>query len=51
MVFELTKLFRFTAQRRRIVMGTNRARMIRDAGNPKKLLKVSAKGPILVKTF
>jgi hypothetical protein len=28
-----------------------KARMIRDAGNPTKLLKVSAEGTFLVKTF
>jgi hypothetical protein len=32
-------------------MGTNRATIIRDASNPTKLLKVSAEGTILVKTF
>jgi hypothetical protein len=52
MVFELTKLFRFTADRQRgTLMGTNRAPMIWDAGNPTELLKVSAEGTILVKNF
>jgi len=32
-------------------MGTNQARMIRDAGNHTKLLKVSSEGTFLVKTF
>jgi len=38
-------------QQRETLMGTNQARMIRDAGNPTKLLKVSAEGTFLVKTF
>jgi len=33
------------------LMGKNQAMMIRDAGNPTKLLKASAEGTILVKTF